>query len=76
LYTIRATPSLSDHSSRTVGIFTTVENARRLLPDNAQSHDGDDKCTWFYTIEVSPNTNFDPKTVNPTSIPYLPYTGW
>lgn len=74
LYTIRANPSRSDHCSHTVGIFTTVENAQRLIPHNGKSYD--DNCTWHYTIEVRSPHDFDPETVDPPSLRNFPYTGW
>jgi len=51
-YTIRCTPSKNDHMSHTVGIFSTIMEASQWLPQKASSHDSDDNCTWYYTIEV------------------------
>jgi hypothetical protein len=77
LYTIRARPSRSDHCEHTVGYFTTVENAQRLLPHSGHSYDDEDNCTWVYTIEVySGSGTIDPETVDPLSLPHFPYRGW
>jgi len=50
-FTIRCIPSKSNHCQHTTGLFSTYDKAFACLPESLSSHDSDDNCSWFYSIE-------------------------
>ena len=76
-YTIRCKPSKSDHCEHTKGLFSTFDKALACLPVSHSSHDSEDDCTWYYSVETKQSDNlnnyYDSLDKSPE---YFPYTGW
>lgn len=75
IFTINTRPSKIGYIEHTIGFFTEVNNAKRLIPKESCSTDIDTGVNWQYSVIVYDGDRkfIDPEKLDPKFLPDFPY---